>query len=217
MTTRRRIICSILSAVLVSSCSLLGPETPERLVRVKVLADVPFRARNPTWAEEARGIVEAASDYYEREFNIRILPQSVSAWPATERVDSTPALLSLLQKEFPSASKDGSYDVIVSFTAENSIRYFNVGRPRVDRVGDCSPGLANYIVLPVTKVFRYEGANAEPTFDIIALVHEFGHVFGAVHVEDTTSLMNENLGYRTEFDAANRAVIQKNRACPFAK
>ena len=57
------------------------------MVRVKVLADMPFRARNPNWAEEARGLVEAASDYYEREFDIRFATESVTAgqlpWPAT--------------------------------------------------------------------------------------------------------------------------------------
>jgi metallopeptidase family M12-like protein len=217
MITRRQIIYSILSALFFSSCSAIAPETPQRLVRVKVVADVPFRARNPNWSEEARGIVEAASDYYEREFDIRIMTQSVSAWPATERVDSTPALLSLLQKEFPSASKDGTYDLIVSLTAENTTRYFSMGRPRVDRIGNCTQGLANYVVVPIGNVFHYQGAIAEPTFDVIALVHELGHIFGAEHVEDTTSLMHENFGYRTEFDAKNRAVIRKNRSCPFAK
>jgi metallopeptidase family M12-like protein len=216
MIMRRRIICSILSAIFLSSCSIAA-EAPQRLVRVKVLADVPFRSRNPNWTEEARGIVEAASDYYEREFDIRIMTESVSAWPATERIDSTPTLLSLLQKEFPSKSKDGSYDLIVSLTAENTTRYFSMGRPRVDRIGNCAQGLANYVVVPIGKVFHYQGAIAEPSFDVIALVHELGHVFGAEHVEDTTSLMHENFGYRTEFDAKNRAVIRKNRSCPFAK
>jgi hypothetical protein len=217
MITRRRITYLILSALLFGSCSLLGPDTPQRVVRVKVFADVPFRARNPNWAEEARGLVEAASDYYEREFDVRVLTQSVSAWPATQRVDSTPTLLSMLQKEFPTGSKDGSYDLIVSFTAENTSRYLTAGRPRVDRIGNCTQGLSNYIVVPIRKVFHYRGAGAEPEFDVIALVHELGHVFGAEHVEDTTSLMHENFGYRTEFDAKNRATIQKNRACPFAK
>ncbi|MGH7854141.1 MAG: M12 family metallo-peptidase [Candidatus Binatia bacterium] len=217
MITRRRITCLILSALFLSSCSLLGPDTPQRVVRVKVFADIPFRARNPNWAEEARGLVEAASDYYEREFDIRIMTQSVSAWPATQRVDSTPALLSMLQKEFPTGSKDGSYDLIVSFTAENTSRYLTAGRPRVDRIGNCTQGLSNYIVVPINKVFHYQGASAEPEFDVITLVHELGHVFGAEHVEDTTSLMHENFGYRTEFDAKNRSVIQKNRACPFAR
>jgi hypothetical protein len=217
MTTRRRIICSILSAFFIGSCSFIGSDTSPRIIRVKVFADVPFRARNPNWAEEARGLVEAASDYYEREFNIRILIHSVSAWPTTQRVDSTPTLLSLLQKEFPVGLKDGSYDLIVAFTAENTSRYLTAGRPRVDRIGDCTQGLSNYIVVPITKVFHYRGAGDEPEFDVIALVHELAHVFGAQHVENTTSLMHENFGYRTEIDPKNRALIQKNRSCPFAK
>lgn len=217
MITRRRITCSILSALLLSSCSLLGPETPQRLVRVKVVADVPFRARNPGWIEEARGLVEAASDYYEREFDIRFVTESVSAWPAAARVDSTPVLLSMLQKEFRPAAKNGAYDIILAFTAENTSRYLTAGRPRVDRIGNCTEGLSNYIVVPVSKLFRYQGAAAEPSFDVVALIHELGHVFGAEHVEDTQSIMHENFGYRTEFDAKNRATIQRNRSCPFAK
>ena len=217
MITRQPIIYLILSALLLSSCSLLGPDTPQRVVRIKVLADVPFRARNSNWAEEARGLVEAASDYYEREFDIRILTQSVSAWPATQRVDATPVLLSMLQKEFPSGAKDGSYDLVVSFTAENTSRYLTAGRPRVDRIGNCTQGLSNYIVVPISKVFSYQGLGAEPEFDVVALIHELGHVFGAEHVDDTTSLMHENFGYRTEFDVKNRSTIQRNRSCPFAR
>ena len=217
MTTPRPIICLILSALFISSCSLVGSDAPQRVVRVKVLADVPFRARNRNWAEEARGIVEAASDYYEREFDIRIMTQSVSPWPVTQRVDSTPALLSMLQKEFPVQSNDGNYDLIVSFTAENTSRYLTAGRPRVDRIGNCVQGLSNYIVVPVGKVFRYQSASAEPEFSVIALIHELGHVFGAEHVEDTASLMHESFDYRTEFDAKNRTVIQKNRTCSFAR
>jgi hypothetical protein len=215
MTTRRRIICSTLSALFLSSCSLLARETPQRFVRVKIVADAPFRARNPNWAEEARRLVEAASDYYEREFDIRIISQSVSAWPASTRVDSTPALLSMLQKEFPVAPDD--YDLIVAFTAEKTSRYLTAGRPRVDRIGDCVQGLSKYIVVPISKVFRYEASTAEPGFDVIAIIHELGHVFGAEHVEDPQSIMHENFGYRTEFDAKNRAIIQQHRTCPFAK
>jgi predicted Zn-dependent protease len=49
------------------------------------------------------------------------------------------------------------------------------------------------------------------------LIHELGHIFGAEHVDDVQSIMHEDFGYRTEFDQKNRAVIQKNRLCPFAK
>jgi hypothetical protein len=217
MITRRRITCLILSALLISSCSVFGPDTPERVVRVKVLADVSFRARNPRWADEARGLVEAASDYYEREFDIRLITQSVSPWPDKERIPSTPALLARLKKEFGGQVQTQSFDLIVAFTAEGVNRLFTAGRPRVDRIGDCDQGLANYMIVPVTKVFNYRGPNAEPEFDVITLVHEIGHVFGAEHVADMQSIMHEDFGYRTEFDAKNRSIIKKNRSCPFAK
>jgi len=217
MTTRRLTIYSILSAFLILSCSAIGPETKQRLVRIKALADVSFRARNPEWQREARALIEAASDYYEREFDIRLVTQSVLPWPENERVPSTPELLVRLKKDFAVATKSGDYDLIVAFTAERMSRVLTTGRPRVDRIGDCTQGLANYVIVPVTTVFRYRGPNAEPELDEIALIHELGHVFGAVHVEDPNSLMTEDLAYRTEFDAKNRAAIQKNKFCAFAK
>jgi len=182
-----------------------------------VLADVPFSVRNPGWANEARGLIEAASDYYEREFDIRIVTQSVSPWPENERVASTPSLLARLQKEFPLRSKDNSYDLIVVFTGENVSRYLTAGRPRVDRIGNCARGLGSYAIVPVGEIFHYKGPSEEPEYDVITVIHEFGHIFGAEHVDDIQSIMHENFGYRTEFDAKNRAVIRQNRSCAFAK
>lgn len=215
MITRRPIICSILSALFIASCSLFGPDTPQRIVRVRALADVSFRQRNALWAEEARGLIEAASDYYEREFDIRLVTEKVTAWPESERIPSTPELLARMKREF--AGQAQSYDLLVAFTAESVSRIFAAGRPRVDRIGNCAEGLSRFMVVPTNQIFRYAGPQAEPELDVIALVHEIGHVFGAVHVQDRNSIMHEEFGYRTEFDAKNRATIQKNRFCPFAK
>lgn len=217
MTTRRRIICSILSLFLLSSCAVFAPKPPERVVRVKALADVSFRARNSGWADEALGLIEAASDYYEREFGIQFVTESVVAWPTQERIRSTLDLLARIEQDFPSQKRDGSYDLIVAFTAEGISRYFVAGRPRVDRIGNCQQGLGNYVVVPVNKLFRYAGAHAEPEPDVIALIHELAHIFGAEHVDDRASIMHEDLGYRTEFDDKNRSIIAKNRLCPFGR
>src|SRR6188474_762079 len=167
MITRRRIICSILSALSLSACAVFAPDTPQRVVRVNVLVDVPFRARNPRWDAEARGLIEAASDYYEREFAVRLLTQSVTAWPEKERIPSTVELLAQVQKEFPRQANAVNHDLTIVFTAENVSRYFVAGRPRVDRIGNCSQGLGSYIIAPVTKVFSYRGLYAEPEVDIV--------------------------------------------------
>jgi hypothetical protein len=216
MILRLRIICSILSAWFFASCALLGDATYERVVRVKVLADPALRQRNPSWDNEVRGLIEAASDYYEREFNVRFITQSTAPWPARERISSTAELLAKLKTDFPLARKTADHDLIVAFTGETASRYTAAGRPRVDRIGNCYDGLGYYAVVPVREIFRYGGASAELTYDNVALVHELGHIFGAVHVTDGQSIMNEIFDYRTEFDLKNRDIILKNRKCPFA-
>jgi hypothetical protein len=180
------------------------------------LADPSFRARNSRWHHELRASIDAASEYFEREFEIRLVTQSTAPWPADERVASTPALLLKLKQDFPAARKDGTYDIIIVFTAETLNRYVPEGRPRVDRIGNCEQGLGSYVVMPASTVFRGTGAWGEIGYDTVALIHELGHIFGAEHVHDNRSIMHENFDYRSEFDMKNRSVILTNRNCPFA-
>jgi Metallo-peptidase family M12 len=217
MTTRPRIICSILSAFLLVSCATSGDGAYQRIVRIKALADPAMRERNPQWEKEVRGLVEAASDYYEREFDIRLITQSASAWPVDERIPSTTELLLRVKRDFPLQRNQAEHELIVAFTGERASRYIAAGRPRVDRIGNCRDGLSNYAVVPVREIFRYRGPSADVNYDTIALIHEIGHVFGAEHVTDTLSIMNEQFDYRTEFDMKNRGVTLQNRNCPFAK
>jgi hypothetical protein len=217
MTTRPLIICFILSAFLCASCATLATTTWQRVIRVKALADPAMRERNSQWESEVRGLVEAASDYYEREFDIRLITTSAAAWPRQERIRSTSELLLKAKQDFPLDRKPADHDLIIVFTGESVSRYIAAGRPRVDRIGNCRDGLSNYAVVPVHEIFRYRGPSSDITYDTVALIHELGHVFGAEHVNDTLSIMNEQFDYRTEFDMKNRNVILRNRNCPFAK
>jgi Metallo-peptidase family M12 len=216
MITLRRIICCILSGLSLSSCSAVGSPATQRVIQVKVLGDVSLRARNSRWIEEVRGLVESASDYYEREFGVRLVTHRVSPWPLEDRIRATPELLAKLQKDFPKA-ENHNYDLVIAFTAEGISRYERAGRPRVDRIGNCEKGLGSYVVMPVNRVLHYTGSRNDLELEVIALIHELGHIFGAEHVSDTASIMHEDFGYRTQFDARNRAVIERNKLCPFAK
>ncbi len=215
MTTPLRITCFILSVLLVSSCALSRPADPQRIVRLKVLADPKLREENPRWAESVLGLVEAASDHFEREFGIKLVAQRISPWPLQERISSTALLLSHL-KQVPLKDQDGNYDLIIGFTGERVNVYFG-GRARVDRIGNCQQGLGNYLVSSVSGPFFYRGPYSEPELDVVALIHELGHIFGAEHIQDTSSIMHENFDYRTEFDKKSREVILKNKFCPFGK
>ena len=108
--------------------------------------------------------------------------------------------------------------MIVAFTAENVSRYFVAGRPRVDRIGNCSQGLGSYIIAPATRsVSATADPTPNPTVDVMTLVHELGHVFGAEHVDDINSIMHEDFDYRNRIRRQEPRHHQKNRTCPFAK
>jgi hypothetical protein len=215
MILRQPTICFILSAFLFASCAALSGPPRQRIVRVKALADPAMRERNPNWENEIRGLIEAASDYYEREFDIRLVTESAAAWPGQERTASTAELLVKVKRDFPLERRPGNHDLIIAFTGESVSRYIAAGRPRVDRIGNCRDGLSNYAVVPVREIFRYRGPSADITYDTVALIHELGHVFGAQHVNDSLSIMNEQFDYRTEFDMKNRNIILQNRNCDF--
>ncbi len=214
MTTRLRISCFILSLLLFSGCAVLRDETPERTVRVKLVADAKLGEKDPRWRETAAGLLRSASDFYEREFGIKFVAVEIAPWEMAEGSQFVVTLMKRLVQAYP--IKDQSYDLLIGLTGER-VTFYMGGRGMVNRFGNCRDGLANYVVSAVTAPYRYTGATKEPTLDAVALIHEFGHVFGAEHVKDTNSIMNEDFDYRSDFDAKSRGIILKNKFCPFGK
>ena len=73
------------------------------------------------------------------------------------------------------------------------------------------------MVSSVTSSFQYQGSDSEIEWDVLALIHEMGHIFGAEHTNDSTSIMYRDFAYKTEFDQRSRDLILRNRLCPFGK
>ncbi|MGH7834045.1 MAG: M12 family metallo-peptidase [Candidatus Binatia bacterium] len=215
MTTLRRIICFILS-LLLSACALTGSDPPDRLVRVKIVGDPKLRREYPKWRESVGALVEASSDYFEREFGIGFVIAGIEPLESNQDVITTFEFLRELKKQSPLQDRNGRYDLVIGFTALS--RRPIAGQGRVDEIGNCAQGLGNYIAFSVTGHYRHTGLDtALEKTDFLALVHELGHIFGAEHTPDRQSVMNSNFQYGTEFDAKNQAIILKNKRCPFRK
>ena len=189
-------------------------EAPERTVRVKLVGDAALREKDPQWRETAAGLLRAASDFYRREFDINFVAVGVEPWQMEESSRFVVTLMKRLVQAYP--AKDQDYDLLVGLTGER-LTFYMGGRGMVNRFGNCRDGLGNYVVSSVTAPYRYTGVKAEPTLDVVALIHEFGHVFGAEHVKDINSIMNEDFDYRSDFDAKSRGIIAKNKLCAFGK
>ncbi len=193
----------------------MAPAQPDRIVRVRILADPKFREKDPQWSETAVALLRGASEFYGREFGLRFVAQKIEPWSHKEESPAAVDMLARLKKDFASKDQPNGYDLIVAFTGEPLSKYS--GGRGMAFIGDCERGLGNYLVSRVTAPYRYSGANAAPPEDVIALIHELGHIFGAEHVSDTRSIMNNDFDYREDFDMKSRAIVLKNRLCPFRK
>jgi hypothetical protein len=213
MTTRRPISCCILSLLLLPACAALRDAPPERTVRVRVVADARLREKDPRWRDTAGGLLRAASDFYEREFGVKLAAVAIDPWEFDEETPLVSTLLKDLMRRYPPTG--GTYDVTVGLTGSR-VAFYAGGRG-LALLGNCEKGLGDYLVSSVDAPYHYTGRSSEPTLDVVALIHEFGHIFGAEHSRDAESIMHVPFDYRSDFDPKSRAIVKNNKLCPFAK
>jgi hypothetical protein len=195
---------------------MLSPAPPDRIVRVKILADPRIRAANLRWRSDIKEKFSAAADFFEREFNILLVAGEIQPWTLQESVSSTAELMTYLKKRIPLNDKDGSHDIVIAFTALPG--RISAGHARVDEIGDCQAGLGNYLAISAIEPLRIgEPESAYGNWDVLTLIHELGHLFGAEHVNDRSSIMAVNFNPYTDFDRRNREIILRNKFCPFRK
>ena len=184
-----------------------------RNVRVRVVADPAFREAIPQWYATASDLLDATSEYWEERFGVRLVPAAIEPWPLEQTTSSSVVLMELLQQTYPRRNGSPSADIVIGLTKQQ-VNFYGGGRARADRIGNCPEGLGTYIVSYVGEPFTHSGDDIN--HDVLALVHEMGHLFGATHTTDRDSVMNGNFAFRSDFDRENTAVVLKNRLCAFA-
>lgn len=173
-------------------------DNSSRNIAVTVFADSELLEKNAEQTErEIKEIIEFVANIFKKEFGAILVLRAIKPWefPRGEtEINASRALVDIQQKP---EYKDS--DIILGFTKKNLYRMRTVTNDdtlvqQKEYVG----GLA-FIADKVAVIQNDE---------LIAL-HEVGHIFGANHSKDASSVMYQ-YPQSKNFDNENKIIIQKN-------
>ncbi len=177
--------------------------TEMRKIKLGIAVSQGFKSQ-PNWKSEFEQRLAYVSRIFESEFRIQFVIEKFWEWNSAQDTYPPRMLLEDLQNKFP--LKD--VDVVIGLTSVKNQSIKDVRNP--DTIGQAKV-LAGYLVLryPMDKLYRVQ----EQT----VLAHELGHLFGAVHEEDQTSIMFPIIHNQipTRFDTENHDIISGTRMLNF--
>jgi len=176
-----------------------------RKIRVEIVASAAFRSQ-PNWRSEFEQRLAYASRIFESEFKVKFVPVKWREWPVVNEKVSLRALLEDLQSRFPLEKAD----IVIGLTSVKGVSLADVKDP--DTVGQAKI-LSGYLVLryPISPMYRIQ----EQT----VLTHELGHLFGAVHTDEPSTVMFPIIDKQVpvRFDTENHDIIMATRAIDFKR
>jgi len=158
-----------------------------RELRLLVLADEEYRTL-PAWRQRLASLVAAASADFEQRFGLRFIIARYEEWASDDSISSMSGLMGKLE----ALSSKGDHQILLAVTAQGNL-------------GDSWSGL---VLFKEAVVLLRRGRDRGR--ELRALEHELAHLFGAVHVDDRTALMDW-LGRGQAFDPLNSELIRLNR------
>ena len=200
-----------LSILLVGSVLLLpcpsptSAAVPLRKMQLEIAVSPGFQAQS-NWRSEFEQRLTYVSRIFQSEFGIQLIPVKWLEWPVKRENDAPRVLLEDLQFHYP--LKD--IDIVIGLTSVKGGSPYAIRDP--DTIGQARI-LSGYLVLryPMNRLYRVQ----EQT----VLAHELGHLFGAVHTSDPTSIMFPVIGKQipTRFDPENNDIILGTRSIDFQR
>ena len=176
--------------------AVFPPSGPVKLY-VRMDADQNYRRLHPGWESHLQDVFDAAARRFKEEFDIRLMLLSAGAWERPEGLDDYADILKYAARKL---DRHGT-DISVIMIAEEA------GQARDGRWMDA--GVAHRL------------GNCAVVGDDALLVHELGHLFGAVDYPPGHPLYDLETTYSYQYaermdaiDPANHARIMKNKYRP---
>lgn len=172
-----------------------------REVRVAVAVSPGFQSL-PNWKSDFERRLTYASRIFESEFKIKFRIVRYSKWTPNDETAEMTTLLEELRSDAPLVDSD----IMIGLT------HFAVAPDQpnmrdLHTLGQARPFTGHLVIrYPANKLYKVQ----EDT----VLVHELGHVFGAVHTQDPNSIMSPIVDRQlpSRFDSHNRQIILETRA-----
>jgi tetratricopeptide (TPR) repeat protein len=162
------------------------PDRPMRTVTVKIAAAEGLGVR-PAWKRDIKRLIANCSETFKDEFGIEFQIVAWESWRPDKGLDSLPAFLEDLKKKVAGNEAD-----------------ITIGLAAPGNSDDTSAGIADYssghLLLRLTN----------PWDMAPILLHELGHVFGAVDLEQEGSVMDPR-DPGLEFDRFSSRIINLNK------
>jgi len=147
-----------------------------RVVTVRVIADDTFRNSFPEWRARARSIVAGASQYYQREYSIRLVVTETSSWNYNAVHDDLDARWTTLLEESPH-----DVDLIIALVGYGDYSSVEGTATYTGQLGRAA-FFGQHLLVADRQDYHENRAKT-------ILIHELGHIFGAFHVSDQNLMM----------------------------
>ena len=182
-------------------CSIVNSSPPSTKFQIDLWVDNSYREAFPdTWKDRLRRRVLYANDILRPQFDIELSISKIIEWNSSfdRNLENTLEKLYSSTASNPNALQIGitfNKDLKRNWTSKNDLGFAYL--------------LSNDAVITAQPSFPSIGQDWNSIEEAITLVHEVGHMLGAIHVPDENSIMYPSAGSLTfEFDSVNRKLIE---------